>query len=121
MWVNGKEEKGELVEAEKARKIYTDLVRSTFDPGLLEYIGNDVLRVRVYPVPPRGDQKIAFSFTSVAPMDGGLVQYTYPLKIETSASRTIAKFSLEVKLKSQHPIQNIYSPTHAVALVRPND
>src|SRR6478752_30755 len=49
MWVDGKETKGELIEAKKAREIYTSIVRRTQDPGLLEYMGNDVLRMRVYP------------------------------------------------------------------------
>jgi hypothetical protein len=50
MWVDGKEVPGELVEADKARQIYTDIVRRTQDPGLLEYVGNNLLRVRVFPV-----------------------------------------------------------------------
>src|SRR5436190_20896840 len=33
MWVDGKEVKGELVEAEKARQIYNSIVRRTQDPG----------------------------------------------------------------------------------------
>src|SRR6516225_7740543 len=37
MWVGNKEVPGELVEADKARKIYTDIVQRTLDPGLLEY------------------------------------------------------------------------------------
>src|SRR5438874_375718 len=38
MWVGNDEVKGELVEADKARDIYTSIVRRTEDPGLLEYI-----------------------------------------------------------------------------------
>ncbi len=70
MWVDGKETKGELVEAKKARDIYTSIVRRTQDPGLLEYIGNNLLRLRVFPIPPKGDQKVALSFTSVASKEG---------------------------------------------------
>ena len=51
MWVNGKEEPGEVVEAEAARKIYTDIVARTQDPGLLEYINQALIKVRVFPVP----------------------------------------------------------------------
>src|SRR5262245_35497526 len=40
MCVGGKEVAGELVEADKARQVYTDIVRRTQDPGLLEYLGN---------------------------------------------------------------------------------
>src|SRR5262245_18994059 len=39
MWVGPTKVKGELVEADKARKIYTDIVQRTQDPGLLEYMG----------------------------------------------------------------------------------
>ena len=43
MWVDGKEVHGELVEAAKAREVYTSIVRRTQDPGLLEYLGNNLL------------------------------------------------------------------------------
>jgi hypothetical protein len=66
MWVNGKEVHGELVPADKAREVYTSIVRQTKDPGLLEYIGNNFLRMRVFPIPAKGDQKVSFSYESVA-------------------------------------------------------
>jgi Ca-activated chloride channel family protein len=121
MWVDGKEVPGELVEAEKARQIYTQIVQRTQDPGLLEYLGNNLLRLRVFPIPPRGDQKITVSFTSVASSENGLVEYVYPLRTDGKAVETLQKFSLRVDLKSQHALQNIYSPTHAITLTRPND
>jgi Ca-activated chloride channel family protein len=114
MWVDGKEVKGELVEADKARAIYTDIVRRTQDPGLLEYLGGNLLRVRVFPVPANGEQKLALSYTSVAPSDAGMVEYLYPLK-------AAGPFTLDATLKAQHPLQNIYSPTHAVQVNRIND
>jgi Ca-activated chloride channel family protein len=121
MWVGGKEVPGELVEAAKARQIYESIVRQTQDPGLLEYMGRDLLRLRVFPVLPKSDQKVAASFTAVAPAENGLVQYSYPLKTDGKAVATLEKFALTVKIKSQHPLQNIYSPTHAITVSRPND
>jgi Ca-activated chloride channel family protein len=121
MWVDGKEVPGELVEAEKARKIYTDIVQRTLDPGLLEYMGNNLLKLRVFPVPPKGDQKISISYTSVSNIDNGLVEYVYPMKTSSKAAQTLEKFSLSVRLKAQHAIQNIYSPTHAITTQRPSD
>jgi len=121
MWVDGKEMPGELVEAAKARQIYTAIVQRTQDPGLLEYMGNNLLRLKVFPVPPNGDQKIAISYTSVVPSDNGLIEYIYPLKTDGKALSTLEKFSVKVELKSQHPIQNIYSPSHAITTSRPND
>src|SRR5438046_6491804 len=41
MWVDNKETGGELLDSKKAHGIYTEIVRRTQDPGLLEYLGND--------------------------------------------------------------------------------
>jgi Ca-activated chloride channel family protein len=121
MWVGGTQMPGELLEADKARKIYTDIVRRTLDPGLLEYVGNDIFQVKVFPIPPRGDQKIKLSFSSVAPSDNGVIQYVYPLKSDSGTVRALEKFALTVRLKSQRAVQSIYSPTHNITTIRDHD
>jgi Ca-activated chloride channel homolog len=121
MWVNGEEQRGELVEADQARKIYADIVRRTQDPGLLEYMGTDVLKLRVFPVLPKSDQKVKIVYTSVAEADNGVVEYRYPFKTDGKAATTLEKFAMTVKLRSQHSLQNIYSPSHSITMRRPND
>jgi Ca-activated chloride channel family protein len=121
MWVNGSKVDGEMVEADKARQIYTSIVQRTQDPGLLEYIGSNLLRMRVYPIPPKGEQKVAISYTAVADRENGLVEYIYPLKTNGKAVQTLEKFSIKVDLKSQHSLTNIYSPSHAIVMTRPSD
>ena len=121
MWVDGKRVPGELVEAAKAKQIYTSIVQRTMDPGLLEYMGNNLLKLSVFPVPPKGDQKIEISYTSVAPSENNLIEYVYPLKTDGKAVSTLEKFAIKVEIKSQHPIQNIYSPSHAITMSRPNE
>jgi len=121
MWVNGKEEHGELLDATKARSIYTAIVRRTQDPGLLEYVGNNVFQLKVFPVPAKGDQKVMLSYTSVAGRDAGLVEYIYPLKTDGKATQTLEEMSIKATIKSQHAIQNVYSPTHALSITRNGD
>jgi Ca-activated chloride channel homolog len=121
MWVGATKVKGELVEAAEARKIYTSIVHRTQDPGLLEYMGTNLLRMKVFPVPAKGDQKVAVKYTYVAPSDNGLVEFLYPLKTDGKAARTLKEFSLNLRLKSQHPITNVYSPSHAITVSRPNE
>ena len=118
MWIDGKETAGELLEAKQAGKIYTDIVRRTLDPGLLEYMENNLLRMRVFPVPPNGDQRVKVSFTSVLPQEGGVNEYTYPLKTDGRMSRTLEEVSFKASIASQHPLQTIYSPTHAITVRR---
>jgi Ca-activated chloride channel homolog len=121
MWVGGKEVHGELLPADKAREVYTSIIRRTQDPGLLEYIGNNMLRMRVFPVPAKGEQKVAFTYESVAPKETGLVEYIYPLKTDGKATATLENFGITATIKSQHGVQNVYSPTHALTIKRVND
>lgn len=121
MWIGGKEVKGELVEAKQAREIYTDVVRRMQDPGLLEYAGNDLLKLRVYPVPANGTQKVAVRFTAINEQDSGLVAYTYPLRAEGKASKTERDFRIDVTVRSARSVQSVYSPTHPVTVKATGD
>jgi Ca-activated chloride channel homolog len=116
MWVDGKEVAGEMVEADKAREVYTGIVRRMQDPGLLEYLGNNLLRLRVYPVPAHGDQKLMVKFTSLAEDENGFIEYTYPLKADGKNTDKLEKFTFHATLKSQLKVQNVYSPSHAVKI-----
>ncbi len=121
MWVDGKEMGGELLDAKKANQVYTDIVRRTQDPGLLEYMGSSLLKLSVFPVPPKGDQKVKISYKFVAPKDGTVVEYIYPLKTDGKATRTLEEFSVNLNIKSKHAVQNVYSPTHAINTTRKSD
>ncbi len=121
MWVDGKEVKGEIIEAAKAREIYTSIVRRTQDPGLLEYLGNNLAQLKVFPIPAHGDEKVALSFQSIAANENGVVEYVYPLKTDGKAAATLEDFSITATIKSQNGVANVYSPTHAISLKRTND
>jgi len=121
MLVNGKEVTGELIEADKAKQVYNSLIRRTQDPGLLEYVGNNLLQVKVFPIPAHGDQKMSLSYTAVANKDSDLIEYIYPLKTDGKATATLEDFAINATIKSQHAIQNIYSPTHAIDIKRVSD
>jgi Ca-activated chloride channel family protein len=121
MTVDGKEQSGELVKADDARKVYTDIVRRTQDPGLLEYIGNNMMRLRIFPIEPKKDSKVILSYQAVVPADDGIVEYIYPLKTDGKATRTLEEFSIKATIKSQHAVQNVYSPTHAISLKKISD
>ena len=72
-------------------------------------------------MPARGDQKVSLSFTAVVQREDDLVEYTYPLKTDGKATSTLEDFAITATIKSQHAVQNVYSPTHAIALKRTND
>jgi Ca-activated chloride channel family protein len=121
MWVNGKEMTGELLDASQARQIYNDIVRRTRDPGLLEYVEHNVFRLRVFPVAPRSDQKVSLTYSSVLARENGTVEYVYPLKAGAGFGHTLEDFSIEASIKSSDPIQNVFSPTHAITTAHRGD
>lgn len=118
MYINGKRMSGELVEKDKARKIYQDIVRRMKDPGLLEHMGGTLFRVSVYPVLKNADQKIEIEYSQTLPFESGLYSYVYPLKTDDKASRTLDDFTVSARISSRLPIKNIYSPSHKVGISR---
>jgi len=121
LYMNGKPVKGEMVEAEKARRVYERIVRQMRDPGLLEYIDGDLIRFRIYPVPANGTQKVELEYTQLLPADDGLARFEFPLRTSRAASRTMEDFTLTVRISSRAPLRTVYSPTHAIAVTRPDD
>jgi uncharacterized protein YegL len=118
MFINGKRMSGELVEKGKARKIYQDIVRRMKDPGLLEYMGGNLFRISIYPVPKNGEQRIQLEYTQTLPFDGGLYTFVYPLKTGERASRTLEDFTTSLRIHSATPIKTVYSPSHEVGITR---
>lgn len=121
MYINGKRASGELVEKDKARRTYEDIVRRMKDPGLLEHLGGNLFRVSIFPVPANGLQKIELEYSQTLAFEGGLYKYLFPLMTGEKASRTLADFTVSVRLSSRIPLKSIYSPTHKVGISRKGD
>jgi Ca-activated chloride channel family protein len=75
MDVNGKLLDAELLDADKARRIYEDIVRTMRDPALMEYAGRDLLRARIFPIEPHGEKRVTLRYTQLPRRDGALVEY----------------------------------------------
>jgi len=116
MYVNGERIKGEILDSTRARRIYEDIVRRMRDPGLLEYLGRNMFQARVYPIPARGEKRVQISYTEVLKSENGLVKYLYPLNTERFSRDPVRDVSISVRLESQVPILNVYSPSHKVSV-----
>ena len=121
MDVNGRQVDAELLSAEKARQIYEDIVRQHRDPALLEYVGRDVFKVRIFPIEPRSRKHVKLSYTQVLVADAGIVRYRYPLNTEKFSAKPIPSVSLKLDLETREALKSIYSPSHAVEINRHGD
>ena len=114
MMMNGKAVKAELLSAEEARKIYEDIVRRMKDPALLEIAGERLIRARIFPIPPNGNQTITLTFSHHLPVENGLHVWRYPLRARGPAVEPTKKLTLLLDIESDVPIKSIVSPSHKV-------
>ena len=118
MEVNGKMTEAELLSADKAKGIYEEIVRKAQDPALLEYVGRDLLKVRIFPIEANSTKRIEVSYTQLLKNDGGLVGYTIPLNTAKYCSTPVKNFGLKLEIEAGTPLKTIYSPTHSVEVLR---
>lgn len=118
MDVDGTMTEAELLDADKARKIYEDIVRRAKDPALLEYAGRDAFKVRIFPIEPRSTKRVKISYTEVLRSDDQMVEYVYPLNTEKFSAKPLEDVAVKVEIDSSHPLRSIYSPTHEVEISR---
>ena len=116
MKVNGVVQEGDVIEERKARSIYEGIVRRRRDPALLEYVGRDLLRLRVFPIPAHGKQEVEVRYRLLLPQSGGFYRYEFPTRAVEGGT-----FSLDVKIESQKSIKNVYSPMQGFDIAQKGD
>ncbi len=118
MELDGKQVEAELLTAEKARHMYEDIVRRLRDPALLEYAGQDVFKVRIFPIEPNSRKRVQLTYTQLLKPDDGLVNYSLPLSAEKFSAKPLKNLSLKLTLETKSPLKSIYSPNHLVEIKR---
>jgi Ca-activated chloride channel family protein len=121
MEINGKMVQGELLDAKKARKVYEDIVRKMKDPGLLEWVGGQMLKCRVFPMEPHKETKVSLTYTQMLRQDSGLVRFDYPLRSAKPNAGDIGQLVFKVHIQTTVPLKTIHSGTHAFDITRKGD
>ena len=134
LYIDGKPHRGEILDREKARNIYEDIVRRMRDPGLLEWADWNLFRVAIFPVPPRGTQQIEIEFGQTLAAEQGTYRYLFPMagpahkKVgrgntpgSVSDNETFPSVKFVITLTADAAIGNVYSPTHKLETKYEND
>lgn len=120
-WLGGHKMEAELLDANQARRIYEDIVRRRKDPALLEYAGRGIYRLRVYPIPARGEVRMKIEYQQTLKSDNGTVDYLYPLNTEKHSGANLDECTINIKVNSFENIGTLYCPTHYVSVERLGD
>ncbi len=118
MSFNGKMVEGKVLPAEEAKQVYESIVRQMKDPGLIEFIGRRLLQMRVFPIEPESDVKIQVQYQQICKPISGMSGYHYPLRTSKTAGQAYGTVRFNVQLNTKGALKNIWSPTHAVEIVR---
>ncbi len=125
MQIGGKPVEAELLKADQAKKLYEEVVRKLKDPGLLEYVDRDLVRVRLFPVEPNAKKRFTISYSQFLNADDGLVKFVLPLAagqdLSKTASSKTASLSVKLDLETRLPLKSVYSPTHKIEINREGD
>ena len=119
LWIDGEPVEGELLDTEAARRTYEEIVRNTLDPALLEYAGDGLLRVSVFPIGPHDTRTVEIEYSQVLPADSGLTRYRHPFGREHNA--TIDAVEAHIEIRSADGVKTVYSPSHVVGVNRITD
>jgi Ca-activated chloride channel family protein len=120
LWVNGQEILGEVVEKEKAKKIYEEQVAKGNDVALAEKDGFRTFDINVGRVPAHTDTRVRLVYYQPLEIDLNVGRYVYPLSEGGVDEERIAFWSVDdrvkqsfrfnLELKSAFPVRDVRVP-----------
>src|SRR5262245_34220102 len=115
--VNGKELKAEILDVEKAKEVFNDIVKNGGSPALLEYYGNQLIQTQVPKIDPNGTVTVKLKYTTVLAKRGGVCRLQMLNTNPKTLMQPLKSAGVTVNIKSKEPIKNVFSPTHEIKFV----
>src|SRR5205807_2102604 len=97
-----------VVSKEKALETYEDVVRGRIDPALLEYAGGNTFTGRVFPIPPRGYNRVILAYEELLPVSRGRMVYRFPLP-----GRKLEEMRFALQASAAECVQTAFLPRDA--------
>jgi Ca-activated chloride channel homolog len=107
LWINGVRTPYTVKKRADAIVIYTDIVRRIADPAILEELGSNTFRLRIFPFEALGTRRIEIQYSQPLTYHRGTINYDFPLDMTDYTSAQIEKASLSIDLQSQLPITSV--------------
>ncbi len=118
LWMDGRELSSETMGAVEANRIYQNIVATMRDPGLLEYVGDGLIRAHIYPIPANGTKQVDIYFDWLLPIENNLISMNLPLSLDGYSIDAINSLAITVRIDSPDALGSIYSPTHDIDINR---
>lgn len=116
LWINGVRVVGDVMERDTARAVYESVVRKAIDPALLEYMGDNIFKLSVFPIEPNGnamsERRIEITYAELLPFTDDHVTYSFFMKTANLSSKPVQRASVNGTITSQKTIASMSSPSH---------
>jgi Ca-activated chloride channel family protein len=119
LWINGQRVPYVVKKREEAVVKYQEIVSRIADPAILEQLGSNLFKLRIFPFEARGSRRIEIQYSQPLAYERGSIRYVFPLDMTDYTSAAIEQTSIVVDLQSQLPITSVstsadQSPTAVV-------
>ncbi|MFY0678508.1 MAG: VWA domain-containing protein [Neptuniibacter sp.] len=124
-WIDGQPVTGEVVEKQRARKIYEEEKQKGHETALVEKDEYKTFDISVFPVKANQDVKIKLVYLQNTQTDTGIGRYVYPLEEGGVDEQKLSfwnrnevveeKFSFNARVRTSYPIDGLRLPEHPQA------
>lgn len=112
MTINGKRTAAEILDKDKARQIYDDIVRQLRDPAILEFVGRDAVQAHIFPIDANGKVDIEMTYSQPLRVENNSFRFNLPLRLPLGG--VAQKSGVKIDIQSNQGIRAVYSPTHHI-------
>jgi Ca-activated chloride channel family protein len=107
LWIDGQRVTHAIKRREQAVQQYEQIVRRAVDPLLAEQIADNVFRLRLFPLPPRGERRIEIKYIQPLPLNGNAIEFLFPLRLENYAGGRVDSAQVHIDIKTQTPLDSV--------------
>jgi len=112
MTINGKRTEAEILDKDKARQIYHDIVRRRRDPAILEFTDRALVQAHIFPVRANGKVDIEMHYSQPLRAENDSFLFNLPQHLPLGGAAQTA--SVQIDIESPQGIRAVYSPTHHI-------
>ena len=112
-WFNGERYVAEIKEREEAVTAYNEKLRQWLDPALLEYLGDNLFRLKIVPVNANTEVRTEITYVEMLNYDFGEVNYKFLLNSTGLSPKPLNSVLLNIDATAQSPYKSFTSPTHS--------
>ncbi len=119
LWVGDKLVEGEVVERDRAARIFKGIVDDTVrprDPALLEWVSGGEFSLKIFPIEAKKSRRVLIAYNEVLSTETPVLTYVHPLSLGDPRATPIGRFRIEVDVEAEPA--TIATPLHEASVKR---